>query len=93
MKINLIIDNKEKTFIAPFISTRRLKETLALSNKVQHGFDEKVLDELGIYLVNLYGKQFTLDDLLDGFPSSEFFNKALDDMQKVIGDFNLQIKN
>lgn len=93
MKIKLIIDGQEKTFTAPFVSTRRLKETLSLSNKVQNGFDEKIMDEVGEYLVNIYGKQFTLDQLYDGFPASEFFSKALEDIQAVIGTFDEKVKN
>lgn len=93
MQIKLLIGGQEKTFTAPFVSTRRLKETLVLSNKVQNGFDEKVLDEVGEYLVNIYGKQFTLDELLDGFPANKFFEKALEDMQIVIGNFDEKIKN
>lgn len=93
MEITLLIEEKEKTFVAPFVSTRRLKETLQLSNKVQKGFDEKIMDELGNYIVNIYGKQFTLDELYDGFPANEFLNKAIEDMETVIGDFGSKVKN
>lgn len=93
MKIKLFIKGEEKTFTAPFVSTRRLKETLQLSNKVQKGLDEKIMDELGNYIVNIYGKQFTLDELYDGFPAKEFFNKAIEDMETVIGDFGSKVKN
>lgn len=93
MQIKLIINGKEKTFIAPFVSARRLKETLALSNKTQKGFDENVMDEVGEYLVNIYGKQFTLDQIYDGLSANDFLSKAVEDMQEVIGGFDNAVKN
>ena len=93
MKITLKINNEDKTYVAPFISARKLKETLKLSNKVQNGFTEELMDELAEYEVGLYGNQFTSDDLLDGYPSNEFFNKVLEDIEVVIGDFNASVKN
>lgn len=93
MKITLKINGEEKTFIAPFVSARRLKETLALSGKVQGGYNEAIMDDVGEYMVNIYGNQFSLDDLLDGYPADEFFNKALEDMERVIGNFGEKLKN
>lgn len=94
MKIILKINNEDKTFTAPFVSARRLKDTIALKTKFANGIDEeKMIDEAATYLVNIYGKQFTIDELLDGFPASEFFTKAVEDMQKVTGDLDDSVKN
>lgn len=93
MKIVLKINNEDKTFVAPFISARRLKDTFALSQKIQNGINENILDEVGTYLVNVYGKQFTLDELYDGLPANAFINKAVKDMQEVIGNFDNVVKN
>lgn len=97
MKIELIINNEEKTFEAPFISTRKLKETLKLSNKLQgamkEGISEEIMDELVDYEVTLYGNLFTADDLLDGYPSDKFFEKILSDIEVVIGNFGMALKN
>lgn len=97
MNITLIINNEEKTYRAPFISTRKLKNTIALSSKMQNinenDIADNLLDELIDYEVELYGKQFTRDDLLDGYPSNKFFNKIITDIEQVIGEFNTVIKN
>lgn len=94
MKIILNINDKDKTFIAPFIGARKLKETLALSTKVQKNeFDDKLFDELAEFLVSIYGNQFTFDELLDGYPSDQFFTKAFEDMAKITGDFEGKVKN
>jgi len=93
MKITLIINGEEKTFTAPFISTRKLKKTLALSEKVNNGFSVETIDEIAEYIADIYGNQFTQNDVLDGFPGNEFFNKALEDMEAIIEGFNNKVKN
>lgn len=93
MEITIKIDDKDKKFKAPFVSTRKLKETLELSEKVQEGFTVEIMDELADFEVSLYGNQFTADDLLDGYPAQDFFNKVLEDLQAVIGNFNSAVKN
>lgn len=93
MKITLKINEEDRQFTAPFVSTRKLKDTLKLSNKVNAGFTEDILDELIDYEVSLYGNQFTAEEMLDGFAASDFFNKILEDMQTVLGNFNSAVKN
>jgi len=93
MEITLLIDGKEKTFTAPFISTRKLKDTLKLSEKVAEGFTSEVVDETAEYMCDIYGKKFTVDNLLDGFPAQKYFNKVLEDMTAIINGFNEVVKN
>jgi hypothetical protein len=93
MKITLKINEEDKQFTAPFINCRKLRDTLELSKKIDNGFTLEILDELTQFEVDLYGKQFTTDELLDGFPSGEFFEKVVQDMQKVLGNFNSAVKN
>ena len=93
MEITLLINGKEKTYKAPFISARNLKKTLQLSEKVQSGITDEIMDELAEYEVSLYGNQFTSDELLDGYEASKFFKKVLEDLEKVIGEFDLSVKN
>lgn len=95
MQIKLMIDGKEKTFTAPFVNTRRLKETIALkvdlTNKDISEGDK--LDKATVYLVDVYGKQFTADELLDGFPANDFYDKAVHDMKVINGDLEDSVKN
>lgn len=93
MKITLKINGEDKQFTAPFVSCRKLRDTLELSKKVENGFTLEILDELNQFEVDLYGKQFTTDELLDGFLAGEFFKKVVEDMQKVLGTFNSAVKN
>ena len=72
MKIVLRIDDKEKTFLSDFISARMMRRTIEISKGVN--FEDISVDELDTmveYLVQLFGKQFTIDDVYDGLPSKE----------------------
>lgn len=94
MDIVLNIDGKEKTFIAPFVSARRIKDALKLSQLLQQGeINDETIDDLSRFEVDLYGKQFTLDDLLDGYPASDFLNKVITDIESVVGEFGESVKN
>lgn len=93
MEITLLIDGKEKTFTAPFVSTRKLKDTLKLSEKVAAGFTSEVVDETAEYMCDIYGHKFTSDELLDGYPAQKYFSKVLEDMSAIINGFNEAVKN
>lgn len=94
MEITLNIEGKEKKFIAPPVSARRIKDALRLSQKLEQGeINENTIDDLSEFLVGIYGKQFTLDELLDGYPANDFIGKMLRDVNDVIGDFDEAVKN
>lgn len=93
MQITLNIDNQERTFIAPFISTRKLRKAMALVKDLNGDFNEETMDKLAEYLIEVYGNQFTLDQLYDGFPGNKFFKKAIDDITSITGEFEEKIKN
>ena len=87
MKIILKIGGKEKTFVADFISARMLRKTIDISKNIN--FDALSADELDImvdYLVQLFGKQFTIDDVYDGLPSKELIPKLIECINEVVGD-------
>lgn len=87
MKITLRIDGKEKNFIADFVSARMLRRTIEISKDIN--FDEMSVDELDTmveYLVQLFGKQFTIDDVYDGLPSKELIPKLIGCINEVVGE-------
>lgn len=93
IKITLNIDEKEKTFAVPFIKARMLKRTLAISKEFDKDFSEESLDKIVDYEVELYGNQFTSDELYDGYPSDKLFNKVLEDIDSVMGNMNSKLNN
>jgi hypothetical protein len=88
MEITLKSQGKESTFTAPFISTRMLRRTLEVQEKVAQGMDLKGLDALVDYLVELFGRQFTRDDLYDGLPAHQLVSTATACIQQVVNELN-----
>jgi len=87
VKIVLRIDGKEKTFLADFISARMMRRTIEISKGVN--FEDISVDELDTmveYLVHLFGKQFTIDDVYDGLPSKELIPKLIQCINEVVGE-------
>ena len=67
MEIILKKDKKEKTYTTGFISARMVRRTIEVSRGVD--FDNitpEELDKLIDYIVELFGNQFTRDDVYDG---------------------------
>ncbi|KNF06983.1 hypothetical protein CLPU_38c00030 [Gottschalkia purinilytica] len=94
LEITLRIDKKDKTFNQDFISARMLRKTLELSKEVSKGeLYEKEIDNIVKYLVELYGNQFTFDELYDGFPASELVDKVIKDMNKVVGKLDEKLED
>lgn len=93
MKITLLINKEERIFEAPFISARKLKKALEISEEVQKGFTIEVMDITAKFMVDVYGNQFTEDELLDGFEGPKYFEKVLEDMSAVLSGFSEKVKN
>ncbi|ENY8512195.1 TPA: hypothetical protein KOU74_001593 [Clostridioides difficile] len=95
MEIKLTINEVEKIFKAPPIPLRKLDEVFALTDKIENGLSStKLFYELVNFTISIYGKQFSKDELLDGFyPAGDFINKALEDLSKVSGGFEEKVKN
>lgn len=95
MNITLKIEDKEKIFSSGFVSTRKLKKALELTkdiDKITQNADV-AFNILAEFMLELYNHQFTIDELLDGYPANEFFKKAIEDLQSIVGDFNLSLGN
>jgi hypothetical protein len=88
MEVKLELQGKESTFTASFISTRMLRRTLEVQEKVAQGMDLKGLDALVDYLVELFGRQFTRDDLYDGLPAHQLVSTATVCIQQVVNELN-----
>ena len=87
MKITLRVEGKEKTFVADFISAGMMRRTIEISKGIN--FEDISVDELDLmveYLVQLFGKQFTIDDVYDGLPSKELVPKLIQCINEVVGE-------
>jgi hypothetical protein len=86
MDITLKINGKDKTYTAGFISARMVRTTIAISKGIN--FDNIVpeeLDKLMDYIVELFGGQFTRDELYDGLASKDLIPTITRCINEVVG--------
>lgn len=91
MELTLIIDGKEKTFVAPFISGRMFRRTLEVQKKFKGDIDETTLDSAVDYVVELYGKQFDRDTFYDGIESHKLLPTITGCIHEVVNSTNKAI--
>lgn len=78
---------KDKTYTAGFISARMVRRTIEVSKEVN--FDNitpEELDKLMNYIVELFGNQFTRDELYDGLASKNLIPTITKCINEVIGE-------
>ena len=87
MEIILKKDKKEKTYTTGFISARMVRRTIEVSQGVD--FDNitpEELDKLIDYIVELFGNQFTRDDVYDGLQSKDLIPTITKCINEVVGE-------
>lgn len=87
MEIVLKINGKDKTYTASFISARMVRRTIEVSKEVN--FDNilpEELDKLMDYIVELFGNQFTRDELYDGLASKDLISTITRCINEVVGE-------
>lgn len=76
-KLTLNLNNQEKTFVTGFINGRKVRKAIELTNEVNSFEMEnkliptELLDELVIFITELYNDQFSFDDYYDGLEYDE----------------------
>jgi hypothetical protein len=84
MEIKLMIEGKEKTFTAPFISGRMVRKTLEMNEKYDlNNIKVETLDTLVDYVVDIYGSQFTRDDYYDGVPAHKLLSTIMETAKQI----------
>lgn len=86
MEIKLRIDGKDKTFTADFISARMVRRTIEVSDGINfESLKPEELDKLIDYVVELFGNQFTRDDVYDGLSSKDLLSTITNCINEVVG--------
>jgi len=87
LEIVLKINGKNKTYTAGFISARMVRRTIEVSKEVN--FDNilpEELDKLMDYIVELFGNQFSRDELYDGLASKDLIPTITKCINEVVGE-------
>lgn len=77
-----------KTYPYPiFVKGGVVKEALTLGaelEKPENGLSADLLDELADFVVELYGKQFTRDELIDGIQANDLIQTLMKPLREIV---------
>lgn len=86
MEIKLRIKGKEKIFKVDFISARMVRRTIEVSDGINfESLKPEELDKLIDYVVELFGSQFTRDEVYDGLSSKDLLSTITNCINEVVG--------
>ena len=78
MEIKLIINDKEKTFVAGRPMGRIVRSAIDIMGKINmNNISGEELDMIIDFTVDAYGKQFTRDQVYDGLYADELLSEML----------------
>jgi hypothetical protein len=87
MIIKLKIDDKEKSFKMPWQSGRKVRDTMAMKEKLNTMPETaESLDEMMSYVVEIFNNQFTLDEIYDGIENKELLPTFAKTVQVIMGE-------
>ncbi|ANY76409.1 hypothetical protein BBD41_03140 [Paenibacillus ihbetae] len=91
MKIEIRKGDEVKTYVQDFISGRMFRRTIEIQKLFQvneqgkNVIDETHIDALVAYVVELFGKQFTVDEFYDGVEARSLISTIMSCVQEVAG--------
>lgn len=86
MQITLMIEGKEKTFESGFIPARMVRETISVAKGMNlNNLEPEELDRLVGFIVKVFGKQFTIDDVYDGLEAKHLMKEIERCLTEVVG--------
>ena len=82
--MELILD--KKTYVAPPIKARMVRKSIEISQDVNFNkLKPEELDVLVQFVVDIFNKQFTIDDVYDGLDADKLITTITECIQGVIG--------
>lgn len=98
---NIVVDENnqqvpilaDKEFTAPFISARKLKRTVVVGKMIQmDSLDENSFDVMADYIADIFGRQFSKDETLDGLSSLDLITEFTRCVEEVTSGLDNKIK-
>jgi hypothetical protein len=83
----------EKTYIAPTPKARMVRKAIEMANKTNFSnLSVEEFDNLVSYVVDLYGKQFTIDELYDGLDADNLMPTIMECLNIVVGKVGAKLE-
>jgi aminoglycoside phosphotransferase family enzyme len=84
----------DKIYTSGKIKTRLFRDAIVLSERLESGkITPKEMDDLSGFIADVFGRQFTVDDIYDNLESSLFMATVLECIEEVTGDASEKIKS
>lgn len=84
MKLELVIQKKKKEFTTGFIPGRLYRKTLEMQKRIGIDVDAETLDAMVEYVVDLFNKQFTVDDFYDGIDARKIIGTIISCIDEIV---------
>jgi hypothetical protein len=86
MEIKLFIEDKEKTFVVPFVKGRMFRRVIEIYKKYNlDDLDPETLDVLVDFIVECFNSQFSRDEFYDGIAADNLIDTILGFINKIAG--------
>lgn len=83
----------DKTFVAPAPKARMVRKAIEITEDIDlHRMKTTDLDNLVSYAVDLYGKQFTIDDMYDGIDAENLIPILMECISGVVGKMGAKLE-
>jgi len=83
----------EKTYISPPAKGRMVRKAIEITEKTNfENLKTTDLDNLVGYVVELFGAQFTIDDVYDGLPATELLPMVMNCLKSVVADIEAKVE-
>lgn len=76
----------DKTYVANTVTARFFRKALEINEQTDFNqLKTKDLDKLIDFIVDVYGKQFTRDELYDGLPADKLMSVLSESISGIVG--------
>jgi hypothetical protein len=94
VEIKLFIEDKEKTFVVPFVKGRMFRRVIEIYKKYNlDNLEPETIDVLVDFIVECFNGQFSRDEFYDGIAADEFINTILSFINKIAGVGKSEVPN
>jgi len=83
----------DKIFVAPAPKARMVRRAIEITENMDlHHMTTSDLDSLVDYVVSIYGKQFTIDDVYDGIDADNLIPTLMECLNGVVGKMGAKLE-